>query len=313
MGSGVSSEFGKFLIGKKNKQNTEKSHHVTLKSPWKCHPGPNFGNSQITWPPWPWPDFYPPNVGLLVPLYQLSKKGSRFHSPHPPKKVTNSQNCQVVLTFCLKEKVVGNHQTSIHPTFKKTSSKEFQRSLSLSLPKGNWFFLITLSVEILNSIKKKSQRLPGHCRLFWGASQAPYKQNPEQSVIFTVDFFWAKNGCRFSARQFEDVSNTWGGSTARLSSSEFHRGFCLEGVNWIDAGLLLLSKEFARTRFFQVTFFVRCFKGSFQGFPVTSIWVIKTSRMEEKGSLIGECQFNRIPPTLNTQWDLCLISFIQYQ
>lgn len=59
----------------------------------------------------------------------------------------------------------------------------------------------------------------------------------------------------------------WVAARAGCLPVNFTEKFCLEEVSGVDAGLP--SKEFARTRFFQVTFFVRCFKGS---------------RMEEAGS-----------------------------
>ena len=223
MGSGISSSIrpAQVFHRKKNKQNTEKSHHVTLKSPWTCHPRSQFRKL---------PDYvdssrdrdriFIPKCWVVGPLYQLSKKGSRFHSTHPPKKVTNSQNCQVVLTFCLKKKwlEITKHPSihpSIHPLKKMVLTRVPETSLSLS-QKETGLFLITLSVEILNSIKKKSQRLPGHSAGYFGElPKLPTNKNPEQSVIFTVDsltFFEQKMAAAFSSVPFfEDVSNPWGG------------------------------------------------------------------------------------------------------
>ena len=207
----------KFFIGKKKQQNTEKFHHVTLKSPWKCHLAPQF---------WKLPDyvdssrrdrdriFIPQIVGLVVgPLCQLSKKRVTFSLNSPSQKGHKLAELPGSTDFLFKE----NKWLEItkHPSIRHSKKLVLKssRDLSLSLPKGNCSFLITLSVEILNSIKKKSQRLPGHSAGYFGEPpKLPTNKIQSKVWFFTVDFFLSKKWLQlFSVLFFDDVSNTWGG------------------------------------------------------------------------------------------------------
>ena len=204
----------------KNKQNTEKSHHVTLKSPWKCHPrSPILETPRLLKPPWPWPDFYPQMLGWS-PFTSCPKKGSRFHSTHPPKKVTNSQNCQVVLFVFKKKSGWKSPFPSIHPLKKMVLTRVPEISLSLSLSqKETGLFLITLSVEILGS--RSQRKNPKGCQGTLLAILGSLPSSLQTKSRAKCDFYrWLfvgpKNGCRFFQRanskmfQFH-TSFTWGG------------------------------------------------------------------------------------------------------
>ena len=74
------------------------------------------------------------------------------------------------------------------------------------------------------------------------------------------------------------------GSTARLSS-EFSRRILPEGSSWRRCWFTI--QGICKNKVLPSDLFVGCFKGPFQGWKVTSIWVIKrvTWKKLEKGSL----------------------------
>ena len=107
MGSGISnknSASASFSSEKKNKQNTEKSHHVTLKSPLKMSPGSQF---------WKLPDYvtaenrdriFIPKLLVTGPLYQLSQKRVTFSLNSPFQKGHKLAELPGSTDFLFKEK-----------------------------------------------------------------------------------------------------------------------------------------------------------------------------------------------------------------
>ena len=216
MGSGISSEFAQVFHRKKKTTKHWKVSPCHPQEPLKMSPGsPILETPRLRWfkPPWPWPDFYPPNCWVVGPLCQLSKKRVTFSLNSPSQKGHKLAELPGSTDFLFKEKKwleITKHPSIRHS--KKLVLKS-SRDLSLSLPKGNCSFLITLSVEILNSIKKKSQRLPGHSAGYFGEPpKLPTNKIQSKVWFFTVDFFLSKKWLQlFSVLFFDDVSNTWGG------------------------------------------------------------------------------------------------------